>query len=104
MFEAPAVVLPLFGIGKSFKVTSNSWSTPETGTRVGTAGRGNAVNMEFVNSTRRGMVWPPSVKGDARGVRGDSGCSKTRTLASCSTTHSAGVQGQYAETEERPTN
>lgn len=74
-FDAPAVVLATGGIGKSFKVTSNSWEYTADGhalaLRVGAA----LINMEFVQFHPTGMVWPPSVKGIlvTESVRGDGG-------------------------------
>src|SRR6202044_3300735 len=63
VFEAPAVILATGGIGKSWKVTSNSWEY--TGDGHGPALRAGAtlVNMEFVQFHPTGMVWPPSVRG-----------------------------------------
>jgi succinate dehydrogenase / fumarate reductase flavoprotein subunit len=74
-FKAPAIVLATGGIGKSFKVTSNSWEC--TGDGMGLALRAGSalLNMEFVQFHPTGMVWPPSVKGIlvTEGVRGDGG-------------------------------
>jgi succinate dehydrogenase / fumarate reductase flavoprotein subunit len=78
LFKAPAVVLATGGIGKSFKVTSNSWEC--TGDGMGLALRvgSTLMNMEFVQFHPTGMVWPPSVKGIlvTEGVRGDGGVLK----------------------------
>jgi succinate dehydrogenase / fumarate reductase, flavoprotein subunit len=78
LFKAPAVVLATGGIGKSFKVTSNSWEC--TGDGMGLALRAGSalMNMEFVQFHPTGMVWPPSVKGIlvTEGVRGDGGVLK----------------------------
>jgi succinate dehydrogenase / fumarate reductase flavoprotein subunit len=75
LFEAPAVVLATGGIGKSFKVTSNSWEYTGDGHALAMRAGGTLVNMEFVQFHPTGMVWPPSVKGIlvTESVRGDGG-------------------------------
>jgi succinate dehydrogenase / fumarate reductase flavoprotein subunit len=75
LFEAPAVVLATGGIGKSFKVTSNSWEYTGDGHALALQAGGTLVNMEFVQFHPTGMVWPPSVKGIlvTESVRGDGG-------------------------------
>jgi succinate dehydrogenase / fumarate reductase flavoprotein subunit len=74
-FEAPAVVLATGGIGKSFKVTSNSWEYTGDGHALAMKAGGTLLNMEFVQFHPTGMVWPPSVKGIlvTESVRGDGG-------------------------------
>jgi succinate dehydrogenase / fumarate reductase flavoprotein subunit len=73
--EAPAVVLATGGIGKSFKVTSNSWEYTGDGHALALLAGARLVNMEFVQFHPTGMVWPPSVKGIlvTESVRGDGG-------------------------------
>src|ERR1700712_4667288 len=75
MFKAPAVVLATGGIGKSFKVTSNSWECTGDGMALALRAGSSLLNMEFVQFHPTGMVWPPSVKGIlvTEGVRGDGG-------------------------------
>jgi succinate dehydrogenase / fumarate reductase flavoprotein subunit len=75
LFEAPAVVLATGGIGKSFKVTSNSWEYTGDGHALALRAGSSLVNMEFVQFHPTGMVWPPSVKGIlvTESVRGDGG-------------------------------
>ncbi|MEO8328377.1 MAG: fumarate reductase/succinate dehydrogenase flavoprotein subunit [Candidatus Nanopelagicales bacterium] len=75
VFDAPAVVLATGGIGKSFKVTSNSWEYTGDGHALALRAGGSLVNMEFVQFHPTGMVWPPSVKGIlvTESVRGDGG-------------------------------
>jgi succinate dehydrogenase / fumarate reductase flavoprotein subunit len=75
LFEAPAVVLATGGIGKSFKVTSNSWEYTGDGHALAMRAGATLINMEFVQFHPTGMVWPPSVKGIlvTEGVRGDGG-------------------------------
>ena len=75
VFDAPAVVLATGGIGKSFKVTSNSWEYTGDGHALAMRAGGSLVNMEFIQFHPTGMVWPPSVKGIlvTESVRGDGG-------------------------------
>jgi succinate dehydrogenase / fumarate reductase flavoprotein subunit len=75
VIEAPAVVLATGGIGKSFKVTSNSWEYTGDGHALALLAGAPLVNMEFVQFHPTGMVWPPSVKGIlvTESVRGDGG-------------------------------
>ncbi|GKT32917.1 FAD-dependent oxidoreductase SdhA/FrdA/AprA like protein, partial [Aduncisulcus paluster] len=78
LFEAPAVVLATGGIGKSFKVSSNSWEYTGDGHALALRAGGTLINMEFIQFHPTGMVWPPSVKGIlvTEGVRGDGGVLK----------------------------
>ncbi|WP_030409746.1 fumarate reductase/succinate dehydrogenase flavoprotein subunit [Streptomyces albus] len=75
VIEAPAVVLATGGIGKSFKVTSNSWEYTGDGHALALLAGASLINMEFVQFHPTGMVWPPSVKGIlvTESVRGDGG-------------------------------
>jgi len=77
-FEAPAIVLATGGIGKSFKVTSNSWEYTGDGHAMALRAGAKLINMEFVQFHPTGMVWPPSVKGllVTESVRGDGGILK----------------------------
>ncbi len=74
-FRAPAVILATGGIGKSFKVTSNSWEYTGDGHALALKAGAELINMEFVQFHPTGMVWPPSVKGIlvTESVRGDGG-------------------------------
>jgi succinate dehydrogenase / fumarate reductase flavoprotein subunit len=74
-FDAPAVVLATGGIGKSYKVTSNSWEYTGDGHALALEAGATLLNMEFVQFHPTGMVWPPSVKGIlvTESVRGDGG-------------------------------
>jgi succinate dehydrogenase / fumarate reductase, flavoprotein subunit len=74
-FNAPAVVLATGGIGKSYKVTSNSWEYTGDGHALALRAGATLVNMEFVQFHPTGMVWPPSVRGIlvTESVRGDGG-------------------------------
>ncbi|MFJ8269045.1 fumarate reductase/succinate dehydrogenase flavoprotein subunit [Streptomyces sp. NPDC094154] len=75
VLEAPAVVVATGGIGKSFKVTSNSWEYTGDGHALALLAGAPLLNMEFVQFHPTGMVWPPSVKGIlvTESVRGDGG-------------------------------
>ena len=75
VFRAPAIVLATGGIGKSFKVTSNSWEYTGDGHALALRAGSTLLNMEFVQFHPTGMVWPPSVKGIlvTESVRGDGG-------------------------------
>ncbi|MGW7520859.1 fumarate reductase/succinate dehydrogenase flavoprotein subunit [Streptomyces sp. NPDC054796] len=75
VIEAPSVVLATGGIGKSFKVTSNSWEYTGDGHALALLAGASLINMEFVQFHPTGMVWPPSVKGIlvTESVRGDGG-------------------------------
>ncbi len=103
LFEAPAVVISTGGIGKSFKVTSNSWEG--TGDGLGLALRAGAglLNMEFVQFHPTGMVWPLSVKGIlvTESVRGDGGVLKNSEGRRFMFDYIPDVfKAQYATTEE----
>ncbi|MDQ1657328.1 MAG: succinate dehydrogenase / fumarate reductase, flavoprotein subunit, partial [Cryptosporangiaceae bacterium] len=75
LFETPAVILATGGIGKSYKVTSNSWEYSGDGHALALRAGATLVNMEFIQFHPTGMVWPPSVKGIlvTESVRGDGG-------------------------------
>ena len=75
LFEAPAVVLATGGVGKSYKVTSNSWEYTGDGHALALRAGSTLINMEFLQFHPTGMVWPPSVKGIlvTESVRGDGG-------------------------------
>ncbi|MFC7305065.1 fumarate reductase/succinate dehydrogenase flavoprotein subunit [Streptomyces monticola] len=75
VIEAPSVVIATGGIGKSFKVTSNSWEYTGDGHALALLAGAPLLNMEFVQFHPTGMVWPPSVKGIlvTESVRGDGG-------------------------------
>jgi len=102
-FTAPAVVLATGGIGKSFKVTSNSWEYTGDGHALALRAGSTLVNMEFVQFHPTGMVWPPSVKGIlvTESVRGDGGVLKNSEGKRFMFDYVPDVfRGQYAESEE----
>ncbi len=103
LFEAPAVVMATGGIGKSFKVTSNSWEYTGDGHALALRAGATLINMEFVQFHPTGMVWPPSVKGIlvTEGVRGDGGVLKNSDTKRFMFDYIPPVfKGQYAETEQ----
>jgi succinate dehydrogenase / fumarate reductase flavoprotein subunit len=102
LFEAPAVVLATGGIGKSFKVSSNSWEYTGDGHALAIRAGAGLVNMEFIQFHPTGMVWPLSVKGIlvTEGVRGDGGVLKNANGERFMFNYIPPVfKGQYAETE-----
>ncbi len=78
VFWAKAVVLATGGIGKAYKITSNSWEYTGDGHALALWAGADLIDMEFVQFHPTGMVWPPSVRGIlvTEGVRGDGGVLK----------------------------
>jgi len=78
LFKAKAVVLATGGVGKAWKVTSNSWEYTGDGQSLALWAGADLIDMEFVQFHPTGMVWPPSVRGIlvTEGVRGDGGTLK----------------------------
>jgi succinate dehydrogenase / fumarate reductase flavoprotein subunit len=78
VFKARAVVLATGGVGKAWKVTSNSWECTGDGMMLGVDAGAELIDMEMVQFHPTGMVWPPSVRGIlvTEGVRGDGGTLK----------------------------
>src|SRR5689334_6519568 len=74
-FKAKAVVLATGGIGRGFKITSNSWEYTGDGQAMAYRAGAELLDMEFVQFHPTGMVWPPSVRGIlvTEGVRGEGG-------------------------------
>jgi len=75
LWEAKAVVLATGGIGRAFKVTSNSWEYTGDGLALAYRAGAELQDMEFVQFHPTGMVWPISVSGIlvTEGVRGEGG-------------------------------
>jgi succinate dehydrogenase / fumarate reductase flavoprotein subunit len=75
LWEAKAVVLATGGIGRAFKVTSNSWEYTGDGLALAYRAGAELQDMEFVQFHPTGMVWPISVAGIlvTEGVRGEGG-------------------------------
>jgi succinate dehydrogenase / fumarate reductase flavoprotein subunit len=103
LFEAPAVVLATGGIGRTFKVTSNSWEYSGDGHALALLAGAALMNMEFVQFHPTGMVWPPSVRGllVTESVRGDGGVLRNSEGKRFMFNYVPDVfRSQYAETEE----
>jgi succinate dehydrogenase / fumarate reductase flavoprotein subunit len=103
LFEAPAVVLATGGIGKAYKVTSNSWEYTGDGHALALRAGARLLNMEFVQLHPTGMVWPPSVRGIlvTESVRGDGGVLRNSEGKRFMFGYVPDVfRAQYAETEE----
>jgi len=81
LFRAKAVVLATGGIGRAYKITSNSWEYTGDGHSLAYHAGAALMDMEFVQFHPTGMIWPPSVRGIlvTEGVRGEEECSATRT-------------------------
>jgi len=75
LFKTKAVILATGGIGKAYKVTSNSWEYTGDGHSLAYDAGAELIDMEFVQFHPTGMVWPPSVKGllVTEAVRGEGG-------------------------------
>ncbi len=80
VFHSKAVVLATGGIGRAFKVTSNSWEYSGDGHSLAYHAGATLKDMEFVQFHPTGMVWPPSVRGIlvTEGVRGEGGVLKNK--------------------------
>jgi succinate dehydrogenase / fumarate reductase flavoprotein subunit len=78
LFGARAVVLATGGIGKAWKITSNSWEYTGDGMAMALDAGADLIDMEMVQFHPTGMIWPPSVRGllVTEGVRGDGGTLK----------------------------
>src|ERR1700681_3632565 len=78
VFRARAVVLATGGVGRAYKITSNSWEYTGDGHTLAYDAGAELVDMEFMQFHPTGMVWPPSVRGIlvTEGVRGEGGVLK----------------------------
>ncbi len=75
IFRAKAVVLATGGVGRAYKITSNSWEYTGDGHTLAYDAGADLIDMEFIQFHPTGMVWPPSVMGIlvTEGVRGEGG-------------------------------
>src|SRR5256886_8991047 len=75
VFRAKAVILATGGVGRAFKITSNSWEGTGDGHSLAYHAGAELMDMEFVQFHPTGMIWPPSVQGIlvTEGVRGEGG-------------------------------
>ncbi len=103
VFEAPTVILATGGIGKTFKVSSNSWEYTGDGHALAMLAGARLLNMEFVQFHPTHMVWPISVRGllVTESVRGDGGVLRNSEGKRYMFNYVPDVfRAQYAETEE----
>ena len=103
LLETPAVILATGGVGKSYKVTSNSWEYTGDGHALALRAGASLINMEFLQFHPTGMVWPPSVRGIlvTESVRGDGGVLKNTEGKRFMFDYVPDVfRTQYAETED----
>ena len=75
LFRANSIVLATGGIGRAFRITSNSWEYTGDGHALAYEAGADLIDMEYVQFHPTGMVWPPSVRGIlvTEGVRGEGG-------------------------------
>ena len=80
VFRARSVVLATGGIGKAYRITSNSWEYTGDGHALAYEAGADLVDMEFLQFHPTGIVWPPSVRGIlvTEGVRGEGGLLKNK--------------------------
>jgi succinate dehydrogenase / fumarate reductase flavoprotein subunit len=78
VFGARTVILATGGVGRAYKITSNSWEGTGDGHALAFRAGAELIDMEFIQFHPTGMVWPPSVKGIlvTEGVRGEGGVLK----------------------------
>ncbi|MBI2026734.1 MAG: fumarate reductase/succinate dehydrogenase flavoprotein subunit [Deltaproteobacteria bacterium] len=75
LFKAKSIILATGGVGKCFKVSSNSWEYTGDGHALAYHAGADLIDLEFMQFHPTGMVWPPSVKGTliTEAVRGEGG-------------------------------
>jgi succinate dehydrogenase / fumarate reductase flavoprotein subunit len=75
VFKAKAIVLATGGVGRAYKITSNSWEYTGDGQSLAYHAGADLIDMEYVQFHPTGMIWPPSVRGIlvTEGVRGEGG-------------------------------
>ncbi|MBA3296249.1 MAG: fumarate reductase/succinate dehydrogenase flavoprotein subunit [Acidobacteria bacterium] len=75
VFRASAVILATGGIGRAYRITSNSWEGTGDGHSLAYRAGAALIDMEFIQFHPTGMIWPPSVQGIlvTEGVRGEGG-------------------------------
>ncbi|HEY1791065.1 MAG TPA: fumarate reductase/succinate dehydrogenase flavoprotein subunit [Verrucomicrobiae bacterium] len=80
IFKAKAIVMATGGVGRAYKITSNSWEYTGDGQSLAYHAGAELMDMEFVQFHPTGMVWPPSVMGIlvTEGVRGEGGVLKNK--------------------------
>jgi succinate dehydrogenase / fumarate reductase flavoprotein subunit len=80
VFRSKAVVMATGGLGRAFRITSNSWEYTGDGYALAYEAGAALQDLEFIQFHPTGMVWPPSVKGIlvTEGVRGEGGILKNK--------------------------
>src|SRR3989344_4771868 len=80
VFHCKAIVMATGGIGRAYKITSNSWEYTGDGQSLALNAGASLIDMEFIQFHPTGMVWPPSVRGIlvTEGVRGEGGVLKNK--------------------------
>src|SRR6185503_9417898 len=75
LFRAKAVVLATGGVGRAYRISSNSWESTGDGHALAYEAGADLMDMEFLQFHPTGMIWPPSVQGIlvTEGVRGEGG-------------------------------
>jgi succinate dehydrogenase / fumarate reductase, flavoprotein subunit len=78
IFKCKALVMATGGVGRAYKITSNSWEGTGDGHALAYHAGAELIDMEFIQFHPTGMVWPPSVRGIlvTEGVRGEGGVLK----------------------------
>ncbi|MBF8267668.1 MAG: Succinate dehydrogenase (ubiquinone) [Dehalococcoidia bacterium] len=103
LFKARAVVLATGGLGRLYKITSNSWECTGDGFALASLAGADLIDMEFIQFHPTGMVWPPGVIGllVTEGVRGDGGVLKNSRGERFMFRYVPEMfKGEYADTEE----
>ena len=80
LFRAAAVILATGGVGRAYRITSNSWEYTGDGHALAYDAGADLIDMEFLQFHPTGMVWPPSVQGIlvTEAVRGEGGVLRNR--------------------------
>src|SRR5881409_1876478 len=80
LFRAGAVILATGGVGRAYRITSNSWEYTGDGHALAYEAGADLIDMEFLQFHPTGMVWPPSVQGIlvTEAVRGEGGVLRNR--------------------------
>ncbi|MBA2302914.1 MAG: fumarate reductase/succinate dehydrogenase flavoprotein subunit [Acidobacteria bacterium] len=75
LFRSAAVILATGGLGRAYRITSNSWEGTGDGHSLAYRAGAQLIDMEFIQFHPTGMIWPPSVQGIlvTEGVRGEGG-------------------------------
>jgi succinate dehydrogenase / fumarate reductase flavoprotein subunit len=81
VFRAKSIVMATGGIGKAWKITSNSWEYTGDGMALAYDAGAELMDMEFVQFHPTGMVWPPGVQGIlvTEAVRGEGGVLRNKS-------------------------